>query len=339
MTTASPWMLALGFAAATGLGVFLAMGPAIAWLKRRAVWDIPNARSSHSEITPRGGGIVVSTAVILASAIWFTIWPDEAAALVLVGAAALAVVSWIDDRRRGGLPAWFRLTAQSLAILAALVFLPAELRIAEAWLPLWLERLICFLAWLWFTNLFNFMDGINGIAGLETASIGIGAALVQAMVGPVHLAGLALILTGGGLGFLPWNWNRAKVFLGDVGSVPLGYLLGWLLLGLATTGQWAIALILPMFYWMDATVTLVRRLLRGEKVWQAHRSHFYQRGADRLGSHVAVTWRIMLLNAALIALAVVAASGWPWNGLAVIGATIAAALLCRHFASPAKRVV
>lgn len=338
MTAEFSWALALAFAAATGGGVFLAMGPAIAWLKRRAVWDIPNARSSHSEKTPRGGGIVVSTAVILASAIWFTLCPDEAAALVLVGAAALALISWIDDRRPGGLPAWFRLGAQALAVFAVLAFLPEEQRIAEAWLPLWLERLLCFLAWLWFTNLFNFMDGINGIAGLETVSIGIGTAVVQFLAGPAPIAGLALILAGGGLGFLPWNWNRSKVFLGDVGSVPLGFLLGWLLLGLSMTGQWAIALILPMFYWMDATVTLIRRLWRGEKVWQAHRSHFYQQGTDKLGSHVAVTWRIAALNVLLIGLAAVAASGWPQDVLGVLTAAIAAALLCRHFAMTAKRV-
>lgn len=340
MMATFPWTWAFGLALATACGVALALKPLIAWLKSRAIWDIPNARSSHREVTPRGGGIAVSSAIILAAAAWFTIMPDSSAALVLMGAAALAAISWLDDRRHGGLPARVRLAAQIMAIVAVVIFLPAESRITGPWLPLWVERLACVLAWLWFTNLFNFMDGINGITGLEMASIGFGIALVQAVSGVTGSAtGLALILAGGGLGFLPWNWNRAKVFLGDVGSVPAGFLLGWLLLDLALNGQWAAPLILPMFYWFDATVTLLRRLLRGEKIWQAHRSHFYQQGAEKLGSHVAVTRRIAVLNAILIGLALAAIPGWPQAGIAITAAFIGAGLLCKHFAVAAKPIV
>lgn len=333
------WGWAIGLALATGGITALLLPPLIAWLRRRAVWDLPNARSSHDTATPRGGGIAVIVAILAAGAVWLTLHPDTATGLALPAAAMLALVSWIDDRRAGGLPASQRLAAQAVAIGFILFLLPAESRIAGDWLPLWVERALSFLAWLWFTNLFNFMDGINGITGAETISIGIGLAAVQAMGGVAGgNPGLALILSGAAAGFLPWNWNRARVFLGDVGSIPVGFLLGWLLLDAALQGFWAAALILPMYYWVDASATLLRRLLRQEKIWQAHKDHFYQQGTCKLGSHVAVARRIAGLNLLLMALGLAATPGWPLAALAVAAAVLAAALLCRHFAIPAKAV-
>ncbi|HEX6957556.1 MAG TPA: glycosyltransferase family 4 protein [Ferrovibrio sp.] len=340
MTGLAYWAWAIALAALAGLIVALAMRPLIAWLKRRAVWDVPNARSSHAEATPRGGGIAVMAGIVAAAAVWLGLLQDAVAAVALLGALALAAISWLDDRRAGGLPARLRLAAQALVIGIVLALLPAEARIAGGWMPLWLERIVCFFAWLWFTNLFNFMDGINGISGTEMASIGIGIAALHAIAGDADSSGgLALILAAAGLGFLPWNWNRARVFLGDVGSVPAGFLLGWLLLDAALQGQWAAALIVPMYYWLDASITLLRRLLRREKIWEAHRSHFYQQAARRFGDHVSVTRRIAALNVALIGLALVSSAGWPLNGLAVTVAAGLTILLCRHFAQPAKPVL
>lgn len=334
-------MIALAIAAATGLFVALALRPLIAWLKRRAVWDIPNERSSHSEITPRGGGIAVSGGILLGLAAWFSVAPDVDGSLLLLGMAVLAIVSWLDDRR-GGLPVGLRFGIQVLAVGLVIALLPAERSVTDGLVPLWLERIVLFLAWLWFTNLFNFMDGINGIAGVEMAMVGTGLAIVNghAMVNtdPGLIGAPALIAAAAGLGFLPWNWGRAKVFLGDVGSVPAGYILGGLLVLLALQGAWAAALILPMYYWMDATITLLRRLLRGEKIWQAHRSHFYQQGARRLDSHAAVSLRIAGLNVILIGLALASLHSWP-VALAAVGlAMLASAALCRHFAEPSERV-
>lgn len=336
------WAIGLGLAAAAITAILLP--PLIAWLKRRAVLDLPNARSSHTQATPRGGGIAVMTAILVCGAVWLTLFPDIPAGFALVGAAMLALVSWIDDRRRGGLPAGQRLAAQALAIAAVLYMLPADARIAGDWLPtqalpLWIERALVFLAWLWFTNLFNFMDGINGISGAEAVSVGAGLALVQAVAGLVGVnAGLGLIVAGAMAGFLPWNWNRARVFLGDVGSVPVGFLLGWLLLDAAMQGFWAVAVILPLYYWTDATVTLIRRLARGERIWQAHNSHFYQQGARKFGSHAVVASHIAILNLGLILLALVAVLGWPYSGGAVAVAIVATLLLCRHFVGAAKPV-
>jgi UDP-N-acetylmuramyl pentapeptide phosphotransferase/UDP-N-acetylglucosamine-1-phosphate transferase len=328
-------MIVLAIAAATGLFVALTLKPLVAWLHRRAIMDIPNERSSHSEITPRGGGIAVSGGILLGLAAWFSLAPDIDGSLLLLGMAVLAIVSWLDDRR-GGLPVGLRFGIQVLAVGLVIALLPAERSVTAGFVPLWLERIVLFLAWLWFTNLFNFMDGINGITGVEMATVGIGLAL--SAVDPGLVGAAALIVAAAGLGFLPWNWGRAKVFLGDVGSVPAGYLLGGLLVLLALQGAWAAALILPMYYWMDATVTLLRRLLRGEKIWQAHRSHFYQQGARRLGSHAAVSLRIAGLNAILIGLALVSLHSWP-VALAALGlAMLASAALCRHFAEPSEQV-
>jgi UDP-N-acetylmuramyl pentapeptide phosphotransferase/UDP-N-acetylglucosamine-1-phosphate transferase len=177
---------------------------------------------------------------------------------------------------------------------------------------------------MWFINLYNFMDGIDGISGVETISIGAGAALTAALAGgplawQVMAGGLALAAAGAG--FLTMNWHPARVFLGDAGSIPLGFLGGGLLIALAAGGQPAAALILPAYYLVDATVTLVRRLLRGEKVWLPHKSHAYQAAHQAGLAHDAICRRIMLCNVLLAVLAVLSI----WQPLAALAAAYFAA--------------
>ena len=329
---AGGWVTAGAIAGGAGLFVFLSLKPLISWLHRRAIMDIPNDRSSHIEVTPRGGGIATTAGILLGVAASIVVDPDATMPLILLGMATLAIVSWLDDRT-GGLPVGIRLGAQAASVGLVLAMLPMDVTVTHGLVPVLLERLILFLAWMWFTNLFNFMDGINGITGVEMASIGIGLTLLSALDGGVAPAGL--ILAAAAVGFLPWNWGRAKVFLGDVGSVPAGYLIGGLLLALVTTSHWTAVLILPMYYWVDATYTLLRRLLRGEKVWQAHRSHFYQQGARKLGSHAAVAGRIAILNLLLIGLALASTYSWQAAIGSVLLALAATVTLCRHFAEPA----
>lgn len=214
-------LTAFAIAFGTGLLVFVLMRPLIGWLQRRAIMDIPNERSSHAEITPRGGGIAVTGGILFGNAVWLALYPDAAYPLVLLGMTVLAVVSWLDDRR-GGLPVGLRFGVQVLAVGVILMLMPDFASVTQGLVPLWLERAVLFLAWLWFINLFNFMDGINGISGVEMVSVGAGATLVglwqsHSLVDEVP----ALVVAGAALGFLPWNWGRAKVFLGDVGSVPI----------------------------------------------------------------------------------------------------------------------
>ncbi|MFQ5618307.1 MAG: glycosyltransferase family 4 protein [Rhodospirillales bacterium] len=300
---------------------------AVRVLRRRAILDHPTERSSHAEPTPRGAGLAVVPVLVAA---WLLIGlgaPGGPWDIVIVGgcALALAALSWLDDLK--GLPALVRLFGQAVAVAVVLAAAPGDGPYFAGLLPPALDVLAAGLLWLWFVNLFNFMDGIDGIAGTETACVGAGVALAAALSGLDGApAFYGLTAAAAALGFLWWNWQPARIFLGDVGSVPLGFLLGWLLLGLAARGAWAAALILPLYYLTDATVTLVRRALRGEPVWRAHREHYYQRAVQRGLSHGAVVRAVLAANVALAALAAVAALGWAWQAVAVACAVVGALL-------------
>jgi len=299
----------------------------IGMLQRGAVLDLPNARSSHVVPTPRGGGIAVIGTIVLA---WLVLWAQGivpmASAVIALAAAALAVVSWIDDLR--GLSPGVRLLVQFAAVAAGMLVLP-DGRLFQGWLPPSLDVIAGALIWVWFVDLFNFMDGIDGIDGAEAAAIGLGIVLVASVGGAIDLglAAPAVAVAAASLGFLVWNWAPARIFLGDVGSVPLGYLLGFLLFELARRGQWAVALILPLYFLADASLTLLRRLLRGERVWQAHREHFYQRAVQRGLSHAAVVLRVIAADLVLIGSACAAATGWGFAALAVAALTVLALLV------------
>jgi UDP-N-acetylmuramyl pentapeptide phosphotransferase/UDP-N-acetylglucosamine-1-phosphate transferase len=232
-----------------------------------------------------------------------------------LGAVLLAAVSWLDDLR--GLSPIVRLLVQAVAVAIGVFVLP--------W-PQDPFRLAAIgLVWIWWINLFNFMDGIDGLAGSEAAAIGAGLLLLASVGAGADpaLRTLAAAVIGAAIGFLVWNWSPARIFLGDVGSVPLGYVLGFLLLDLAVRGYWKIALILPLYFLADATITLARRLLRGERVWQAHREHFYQQAVRRGLGHAAVVERVIAADLMLIGCGWAAENGWGAASLAVSGATVA----------------
>jgi UDP-N-acetylmuramyl pentapeptide phosphotransferase/UDP-N-acetylglucosamine-1-phosphate transferase len=295
-------------------------------LTRHAILDHPNHRSSHGSPTPHGGGIAVLAALLPAWLLIEQFMPGTPDGLLVVvgGTIFLAVVSWIDDVRSLG-PA-VRLLAQATMVAVVLSLAPFTGPVFGGWLPPMVDLLLAALLWIWFINLFNFMDGIDGIAGVQSAGIGMGV-FVAAKVGKLDVSWLALGLSvaAASVGFLRWNWHPAKIFLGDVGSIPLGFLLGWLLLGLAAAGYPAPAIILPAYFLADATITLGRRLLRGEKIWEAHREHFYQLAVQSGLRHDQVSGIIMVANIFLIALTLVAMRGLPWP--AVSGAAAAVALL------------
>lgn len=305
----------------------LATRRVLAWLHRRQILDCPNERSSHTRPTPRGGGLAVTPAVLAG---WLVALGQGSAPMVWTGvavAAALALMtaSWLDDRR--SLPVAPRFAAHGAAVFGLLLLLPEGASVFQGALPRWADLLVAGLGWLWFVNLYNFMDGIDGITGIETAALGLGIAAVAAVSGVgVPLVPLALACAAAGLGFLGWNWHPARIFLGDVGSIPLGLLLGGLLVQLAAAGQLAAALILPLYYLADATITLGKRALRGEKVWQAHRQHFYQRAVQGGKRHDQVALVIAAGNLALVGCAALAASGAPWMGLGAAAAVVAGLL-------------
>jgi len=272
--------------------------------------DWPNTRSSHVTPTPRGGGIGLMAALLpawVAGAFLFSSGPVMKADWLLpLTAAALAGVSWIDDLRNlGALP---RLAAQFAAAIAGALVLPGL--VFQCLFPPWLDTALAVIVWVWFVNLFNFMDGIDGISGVESIAIAAGIVLIGGVLSlvPAGMTAQALAVAAATAGFLAWNWHPAKIFLGDIGSVALGYLLAWLLLALAAMGEWEAAAILPLYYLADATITLLRRLARKEKVWQAHREHFYQQAVQSGRSHARVSTAVAVTNVALIALAIAAAA-------------------------------
>jgi UDP-N-acetylmuramyl pentapeptide phosphotransferase/UDP-N-acetylglucosamine-1-phosphate transferase len=314
-------LLPAAVAIATGLLCWIATGALIPILRRRDVLDHPNARSSHRVPTPRGGGIAVTGAVLLAwLALHRTGLVTAGLLSISLGAGVLAAVSWVDDLR--GLSPGIRLLAQLIAVTIGIFVLPEGHNRLEAWLGPTLYFAGLGALWIWWINLFNFMDGIDGLAASEAAAVGGGLLLFAAIgVGEDPAAALrAAGLFGAAIGFLWWNWSPARIFLGDVGSVPLGYLSGFLLLGLAARGHWKIALILPLYFLADATITLLRRLLRGERVWQAHRQHFYQQAVrDGLG-HSAVVKRVIVADLLLIGCGWAAENG---GGGIVLGGALA----------------
>jgi UDP-N-acetylmuramyl pentapeptide phosphotransferase/UDP-N-acetylglucosamine-1-phosphate transferase len=266
----------------------------------------PNARSSHDLPTPQGGGIAVIAATIIVVACAVVFAPDlvkdyRQLAIVFAAAVGLAIVGVTDDvRPMEALP---RLVLQAAAVGVVIAFLPADLRILPV-LPWWIERLCILVGGIWLVNLTNFMDGIDWMTVAEVVPVTAALAVFGLMGAlPPDATVVALALCGALIGFAPFNRPVARLFLGDVGSLPIGLLLGWLLVLLAANGHLAAALLLPLYYLADATITLLRRLASGEPVMQAHRRHFYQSAIDGGFSVDQVVGRVFLLNVGLIACA------------------------------------
>jgi UDP-N-acetylmuramyl pentapeptide phosphotransferase/UDP-N-acetylglucosamine-1-phosphate transferase len=320
-------------AAAASFGLLLVLRPPLA---RRALVQ-PNARSSHKVPTPQGGGLAVIAATLgvviacdlfgMAGAGGLSLW------LVLAATVFITIVGGIDDVR--SIAVVPRLMLQAVAVVIVLIALPDELHVVP-FLPSWLERCLLGLAILWFVNLTNFMDGIDWMTVAEVVPVTAGLVLFGLMGAlPREATLVALALCGAMLGFAPVNRPVARLFLGDVGSLPIGLLLGWLLVVLAGAGHFAAALLLPLYYLADATITLLRRLAKGEPVWQAHRTHFYQRATDNGYSVMQIVGRVFLLNVALIALAAATllTTSYLLHAAALIAGCILVGLLLYRFAA------
>lgn len=303
----------LGGAAVSALGTAWALGHA----RRHGLIDIPDDRRSHHVETPRGGGIgvvIACLACLIAMAVADSansFWLFMAAGLVLV-----AGIGWLDDH--SDLAAWPRLVVHALAA--------GLLAIALYWQGA--SVLICALSFLLamgLTNAWNFMDGINGLAAGQTVLCGLGFALLPGFMAPV----LGIVLAGSCLGFLPFNFPHARIFLGDVGSGALGYLVAALIaIGFttSTSANWPLLLLAPLAMLADSSLTLALRMRRGERWWQAHAQHAYQRWSRSVG-HAKVTLVYALWTMTMIA---VMLSVWGREdnmGLVVFLACVATATL------------
>jgi Fuc2NAc and GlcNAc transferase len=294
---------------------------------RFSLVDIPNQRSSHQVPTPRGGGVGVAVALLGAVGYLFLTdnMPRDLGLALLAGGTAMSIVGWWDDHRP--LPAWFRLLLQSGAAFWTL-FLLGGLPEVEFGIFVWrggmASSLLTLIAMVWLINLYNFMDGSDGLAGVQAIwSATVGAALFVTK-GQLELTQLSYLLALACLGFLCWNWPPAKIFLGDIGS----YLIGFALAVLAVAGEqtasvpalvWTI--LLAPFVW-DATTTLVYRGLRGERWYDAHRSHAYQLLIQSGWSHRRVVWLYLSLNIACLPLVWLGQRGGPAMMIAALVALI-----------------
>jgi Fuc2NAc and GlcNAc transferase len=263
----------------------------------RTVVDRPNARSSHSSPTPRGGGLsivaVTTCGVLILAAIDLVSW--RLAGPLIIGGLAVAAVGFRDDLC--SVSVGVRMLAHLGAAVLAVWWL-GDTRLADHELTRVAVALFDILTIAWMLNLFNFMDGIDGLAASEGAFILIGGAFLSPgspAAGPAFVAGAAC------LGFLKWNWHRASIFMGDVGSGYLGYTVAVIALYSAQTGALSLYAwtMLAAVFLVDATLTLFRRLMLGRPIFEAHRTHAYQ-WASRRWSHVRVTKTAIGLNVVIL---------------------------------------
>jgi UDP-N-acetylmuramyl pentapeptide phosphotransferase/UDP-N-acetylglucosamine-1-phosphate transferase len=290
-----------------------------------AALSLAAASGARGEMpVPRGGGIGVVLAVIILWPLWF--WPVPlTSALILAGFATLALTSWLEDR--GAVPPLVRLAVQGLTIGLCVSALPADQRLLPD-LPLDLERGLLALAWLGFTNLFHSMDRVDGLAGSACPMLALGYIAVLSVAGQQSsLLPLALIIASASLGYLLWNWQPARVVMGKVGTLALGFLLGWLMVDLGMRGQSAAALILPLYFCADAALVWLGRLVRGPGT---PITPFYQRALDAGLSHADVATRIIALNCLLLMLALISVRR---PAFALVMAAIAVGAVLVHFAN------
>ena len=262
---------------------------------QRQLLDQPGERRSHRVATPRGGGIAIALAFLIAIVAMILRQPSEIVLLVCAGFGLLLVagIGWADDHRP--LSPWSRLAVHVVAAGWLAVGFYLSGRSGSIALTVFMLSLVL-------VNVWNFMDGINGLAASQAILV---AALFAFVAGSSLAVHLGLALVGATLGFLPFNVPRAKIFLGDVGSGGLGFGLA-LMVGLSLEAMpfaaWSLALLPLSAFLLDASLTLATRVLRGERWWTPHVEHAYQRGVRHVGSHLPVTvgYAIWTMSACLV---------------------------------------
>lgn len=304
---------------------------------RRGMLDVPGPRSSHVRPTPRGGGLgfVLVFLAAVTALLWCYPGDRHVWAAVLGGGLLVAGVGWWDDRR--ALSSWVRLALYGVAALWAVLWLGGLPNLSLGLRTLRLGGAGYLLAWLGtfaFLNIYNFMDGIDGLAGGEGLVVSLAAGCLLALAGDWPLATVCWALAAGLLGFLPWNWYPAKIFMGDVGSNFLGFT--FCILAIASENRGS----LPALVWMvllgvfvvDGGITFLRRIARREQLYIAHKKHAYQRAVQRGYSHGQVAGAVLAIN---VGLALLAFAAWRFPVLlmpAFFGALVVLFLPYRHFA-------
>jgi len=325
MNTQYLLILALIAFAVSAAGVFFVRR----WTLGKGMLDIPNERSSHSEPTPRGGGIVIAVVSLTAYVVVSAASHSAISYGFLAGAILIVVVSWIDDVR--DLPPYVRIAAHTAAAALLLVdrgAYPIFFGAQQTELSTTFELIVSVLFIVWLVNAYNFMDGIDGIAGVQALAAAAGWCFLGIVSGESTIAVLACVIFASALGFLLFNWQPAKIFMGDAGSAFLGFTFAGIgLLAMPDSGLRIIGLpVACLLVWpflFDAFYTLVKRLLRREKIWHAHRNHIYQQLVRRGYSHAAAStcYGILALSIAVITVTM------PTIGHSLVPAWVAAAIV------------
>ena len=296
------WLLC---AAAALIAAFIITGLSRRYALAHALIDSPNERSSHTTDTPRGGGIsIVITVLTATAALGYNGAIDNHLAWALgIGGSAVAGIGWLDDHSH--ISARWRALVHFLAAGWALLQLGGvpSLSVGSWTLDIGLPGIpLALLTIVWITNLYNFMDGIDGIAATQAIFVAASAALLLGLNGDAGTALLCLLIAMACTGFLFWNWPPARLFMGDVGSGFLGYCFAVLAIAGENSGQLPLAvwLLLLALFIADASYTLLARLQRGEHIYEAHREHAYQYLVRRSGSHRQITLLWSGINLLLI---------------------------------------
>lgn len=291
----------------TAVLAFLLTGLAAWYARRSGLLDHPGERHSHVEVTPRGGGAGLVAALLISSLV-LTGQNDSGSWVngILPGMVVMASIGAWDDHRSLGVR--FRLFIQ-LAVSTGLVWFATNAGWVNGVVPMILSVLFV----VWMTNLYNFMDGSNGMAALQGIFGGLVLAFLFRLAGDSYFSGLSLLLAACCAGFLPWNLGRAKVFMGDVGSLALGFVFAALLLYGAGSGAFGIpvAMMVMLLFLADSTLTLMARVIRGERWYNPHRQHLYQRLIAHGWTHGRVALFYQAINVALLLPGIVIAVKFP----------------------------
>lgn len=303
------------------LGLFLVpalfvtlMGPAvISWCRAHELVAPLCNRSAHKKLTPHGGGIIVALTIVpvclMLAAMGLLDYPVFWVVLMILS-CVLTFVGWCDDKKH--VNPFLRLVVQFICVGGALSVMPQLFD----FVPVWVEKGVLLFAWVWFINLYNFMDGLDGLATSEAVFLSMALALLVPSLVPV-----AALVAGASFGFLRVNAAPAKVFLGDMGSTFLGYILGGMLLISIADNTWRLAFplfTLTLVFSFDTTYSVIRRILKGHKPWQPHREFWFHRAAISGLSHGTVVLWVFALNLLLFIIALLGVRyDWGWFTIAI----------------------
>lgn len=293
----------------------------IQFLSKKNITDIPNHRSSHQTPVPRGGGIAMLGGILASLLLYVFYYKLDQQLLYFISAVLLAAtISFLDDISEVKIS--LRLLIQTIAVWLMMQATPSyDHTVLLHFMPLWLEKACVGFGLLAFLNIYNFMDGIDGITASQTIHIATTTLLFYLFIPidePLVLI-VAISLIAISLAFLCFNWQPAQIFMGDVGSISLGLICGWLLINLGLHGYLASTIIIPAYYFADGVFIVLRRLYQGEKIWEPHSEHFFQKAARKNKSHSKVVKKIILANLLLATLSGLAITQ---PVIAVSGATI-----------------